>query len=127
MALNTWGLQTGWILVAIGGLFLIGPTGTWVVDPKVRAIATLARALPDGLLPAALAARTHDLVLHTALHMLTAMLLGIVFLMTTKPALSTAIGAMVVSLCLGLVSSLPFLRARHAPSAQSKRSAGGAS
>jgi hypothetical protein len=124
MALNVWGLQTGWILVAIGGLFIIGPTGTWVVDPRVRAIATLARALPDGLLPADLAARTHDVILRTALHTLTAMLLGIVFLMTTKPTLSTAIGAMVVSLFLGLVASLPFLRTQDTPSAaQSKRSA----
>jgi hypothetical protein len=122
MALSAWGLQTGWILVAIGGLFLIGPTGTWIADPKVRAIATLARTLPDGFLPTALAARTHDLTLYIAIHSLTAMLFGIVFLMTTKPAISTAIGAMVVSLLLGLVTSLPFLRAQHAPSASSKRS-----
>jgi hypothetical protein len=114
MALTTWGLQTGWILVAIGGLVLIGSTGTWVVDLKVRAIATLAHTLPDGPLSTTFAERTHDLVLRTALHTLTAMLLGIVFLMTTKPAFSSSIGAMIVSLCLGLVSSLPLLRARRA-------------
>lgn len=127
MALTTWGLQSGWILVAIGGLLLIGPTGTWVVDPKVRDIAKLAHTLPDGLLPSTFAVRTHDLVLHTALHTLTAMLLGIVFLMTTKPAFSSAIGAMVVSLFLGLVSCVPLLRASHGSSEQSKRSVGGAS
>ena len=121
MALNAWGLQTGWILVAIGGLVIIGPTGTWVVDPKVRAIAALAHTLPDGLLPTWLALRTHDLVLHTALHTLTAMLLGIVFLMTTKPTIFSSIVAMVVSLFLGLVSSLPLLHARYGSSAQSKK------
>jgi hypothetical protein len=127
MALTIWGLQTGWILVAIGGLVIIGPTGTWVVDPKVRAIATLAHTLPDGLLPKTFAARTHDLVLRTALHTLTAMLLGIVFLMTTKPAFSSAIGAMVVSLLLGLVSSVPLLRAPHGLAEQSKPPVGGTS
>lgn len=114
MALTTWGLQTGWILVAIGGLVLIGPTGTWVVDPKVRAIAALAHSLPDGFLPTALIMRTHDRNLRMALHTLTAMLLGIVFLMTTKPAFSTSILAMAISLFLGLASSLPLLRARPA-------------
>lgn len=113
MALNTWGLQTGWILVAIGGLLLIGPTGTWVVDPKVHNIAKLAHTLPDGLLPTSLAARIHDVVLRTALHTLTSMLLGIIFLMTTKPGFVDAIGAMVISLALGLFSSLSFLRRRH--------------
>src|SRR4051794_22444797 len=46
-----WGFQTGWIMVALGSLAMIGPIGTWVVDPRVRAIANLAHALPDGSLP----------------------------------------------------------------------------
>jgi hypothetical protein len=121
MALSAWGLQTGWMLVAIGSLFVIGPTGTWLVDPKVQAIAALARTLPDGPLPASLASRTHDFVLRTALHTLTAMLLGIVFLMTTKPTFSSSIVAMVVSLFLGLVSSLPLVRPDHGSSEQSKK------
>lgn len=114
MTLTTWGLQTRWILVAIGGLLLIGPTGTWVVDPKVRAIAALAHTLPDGFLPNSLIVRIHDRVLRTALYTLIAMLLGIVFLMTTKPALSTSILAMGISLFLGFASSLLLLRTRPA-------------
>ena len=110
MTLTTWGLQTRGILVATGGLILIGPTGTWVVDPKVRAIAALAHTLPDGFLPTSLIVCIHDRVLRTALHTLIAMLLGIVFLMTTKPALSTSILAMGISLFLGLASSVLLLR-----------------
>ena len=112
MALIAWGLQTGWIAVALGSLVIVGPIGTWVIDPKVRTMATLAQSLPDGPLPITLAERTHDRVLRLAFHMMTAMLFGIVFLMTTKPALTSALGAMVASALLGLVSSLPFLRAR---------------
>ena len=112
MARIAWGLQTGWIAVALGSLVIIGPIGTWVIDPKVRGIATLAQSLPDGLLPAPLAERTHDRVLQLVLYTMTAMLFGIVFLMTTKPALTSAVGAMVASALLGLASSLPLLRAR---------------
>jgi hypothetical protein len=107
-----WGFQTGWIAVALGSLAIIGPIGTWVVDPKVCAIANLTQTLPDGPLPPILGARTHDRVLRMAIHMLVAMLFGIVFLMTTKPNLVGALSAMLVSTFLGLVTSLPFLITR---------------
>lgn len=113
MAQTAWGLQTGWIAVALGSLVMIGPLGTWVIDPKVRAIAALAHTLPDGPLPITLAERTHDRVLRVTMHTLIAMLFGIVFLMTTKPAVTSAIGAMVVSALLGFASGVPFALARH--------------
>jgi hypothetical protein len=116
MAQTAWGLQTGWIAVALGGLVIIGPIGTWVIDPKVRAIAALAHTLPDGPLPVTLAERTHDRVLRLTMHTLIAMLFGIVFLMTTKPALTSAIGAMVMSALLGFASGVPFVLARRTAS-----------
>src|SRR5215211_7334137 len=109
-----WGFQTGWIAVALGSLIIIGPIGTWVIDPRVRAIAALAHILPDGPLPTQLAERTHDRVLRLALHTTSALLFGIVFLMTTKPVLTSALGAIVVSAFLGIASGLPFVRARRA-------------
>jgi hypothetical protein len=108
-----WGFQTGWIAVALGSLAIIGPIGTWVIDPKVRAIAALARSLPDGPPPTQLAALTHDCVLRTALHTTTAMLFGIIFLMTAKPALLVALGAMAISAFLGVASAVAFVCARH--------------
>jgi hypothetical protein len=112
MTWTAWGFRTGWIAVALGSLAIIGPIGTWVVDPKVHGIATLAHTLPDGPLPIALAERSRDRALRTALSTMTAMLFGIVFLMTVKPVLTGAIGAMVVSTLLGLASGL--LHARSA-------------
>lgn len=112
MAQIAWGLQTGWIVVALGSLVIIGPIGTWVIDPKVRAIAALAHTLPDGPLPITLAERTRDRVLRLTMHTLIAMLFGIVFLMTTKPTLASAIGAMVVSAFLGFASGVPFVLAK---------------
>jgi hypothetical protein len=108
-----WSFQTGWIAVTLGSLVIIGPIGTWVVDPKVRGIAILAHTLPDGPLSSSLAEGIHNRLLRLTLHTMTAMLFGIVFLMTTKPALTSAIGAMVVSGLLGLASSLPFVLARR--------------
>ena len=118
-----WGFQTGWIVVALGSLAIIGPIGTWVVDPKVRAIANLAQALPDGSLRPILSARAHDRVLRVAIQMLVAMLFGIVFLMTTKPSPVSGLAVMVVAALVGLVSSVPFLfvRLMRATDAMEKR------
>jgi hypothetical protein len=108
-----WELRTGWIAVALGSLVIIGPVGTWVIDPKVRSFAALAHTLPDGPLPATLAQRTHDTVLHLGLHTLIAMLFGIIFLMTIKPVLMSAIVVMVVAAFLGFASGVLFVRARR--------------
>jgi hypothetical protein len=113
MTWTAWGFQTGWIVVALGSLAIIGPIGTGVIDPKVRSMARLAHALPEGPLPLTLAEHTHDRVLRLALHTMTGMLFGVVFLMTTKPTLTSAIGTMVASALLGLVSSIPFVLARQ--------------
>jgi hypothetical protein len=107
--------QTGWIVVALGSLGIIGPIGTWVVDPRVRAIANLAHVLPDGSAPRILGERAHDRVLRMAIHMLVAMLFGILFLMTTKPSLVSGLAVMVISALVGLVAGAPFLLARPMP------------
>jgi hypothetical protein len=116
MTWTAWGFLTGWIAIALISLAIIGPIGTWVIDPKVRGIASLAHTLPDGPLSLTLAERTSDRVLRTALHTMTAMLFGIVFLMTTKPALMSAISAMMISALVGLVSHVTQVGARRAGS-----------
>ena len=118
MALTAWGLQTSWIAVALVSLLIIGPIGTWVIDPKVRSIVSLAHTLPDGPIHPALAARIDDRVLRLALHTMTAMLFGIIYLMTTKPALASAIGAMLIAALLGIASAVPFVRTSHGGSSE---------
>lgn len=115
MALTVWGLQTGWIAVALASLVvLLPPCIVGVVEPRMRAIVTMAKEVPDGPLPATLDTRIHDPVLGTALHTVAAVVLGIVFLMTNKPSLAGSILAMVVALALGLASGLPLWRAARA-------------
>ena len=110
MAVTAWAdARPAWILVATASFLLLAPVGAFVLDPRLRAIARLARATPDGLLldSNALAMRTPDPVLGMRLRMFVAVLLGIVFLMTTKPPLVWATITMGAVLVLGLVSSAP--------------------
>lgn len=103
MAFTAWSLDAIWIVVATVSFVLLAPVGALLIDPRVRAITTQAREAPDGPLPAALAARTHDPILGIGLSIYIAVLLGIVFLMTTKPGLTSSFVAMAVAVALGLV------------------------
>jgi hypothetical protein len=111
MALSAWSLQTGWIAVALISLVLMVPSGAALIEPRRRALARLAQEAPDGPLPQSLEQRTHDPVLLTALQTVSALLLGIVFLMTTKPSLTGSLIVMAVALALGLASGLLVSRA----------------
>ncbi|MGZ3585509.1 MAG: hypothetical protein ACXVCT_22435 [Ktedonobacterales bacterium] len=71
-----------------------------------RVIAKLAAEAQDGPLPATLLTRIHDPVLVTTPRTVTALLLGIVLLMTNKPALPVALLVMAIALVLGLASGL---------------------
>lgn len=111
LALTVWGIWTGWIDVATVSFVLLGPVGGLVIDPRMRAIAKAAKEVPDGPLPEALEARTHDPVLGTGLRIYIVYLLGIVFVMITKPAVEASILVMAIALALGLLSGLPLWRA----------------
>jgi uncharacterized membrane protein len=108
MALSTWGLSTPWIAVSLVSVVLIGPIGAFVLDPRMRTILALMRETPDGPLADAHILRTHDPVLVRAASTLATMLLGIVFLMTTKPQLVTSILVMGIAVFAGLIVSLLF-------------------
>ncbi|MGZ6391116.1 MAG: DUF2269 family protein [Ktedonobacterales bacterium] len=115
MALTAWDARRApWIVVATVTFLLLGPIGAFVLDPRLRAIARIARSAPDGPLPADLALRVRDPVLGAGLQIFIAMLAGIVFLMITKPLVVDAVLAMAASFALGLVSVVPlFWHARR--------------
>ena len=113
MAWAAWGIHATWIIVATISFVLLAPGALLVIDPRMRAIAKQARVIPDGPLPHALAARTHDPVLGAGLIVYVACLFGIVFLMTNKPALADSVVVMVIAVTTGMVASLPLWRASH--------------
>jgi hypothetical protein len=115
MVLTAWSLSTGWILVALISLILMASSGAALIEPRRRAIDRLAREAPDGPLPQPLELRTHDPVLLTALQTIGALLLGMVFLMTTKPDLVGSLIVVGVALLLGLASGVLVSRTRRTP------------
>lgn len=104
MAIAVWGEKATWIIVATISFVLLAPFGTFVIDPRLRALAKAAAAAPDGPLPDALAVRTHDPLAGIGLSVYICVLLGIVFLMTNKPPLAASVLAMIVATVLGLAS-----------------------
>jgi hypothetical protein len=119
MALSAWGLQAPWIAVAIVSFVLIAPVGPFVLAVRMYTIIDMAREAPDGPLPGELEMRTHDPILGTSAQTLTTILLGIVFLMTNKPALFASIIVMGIALACGLLTGVPYWyaarrRSRHA-------------
>ena len=108
MAISTWGLQTPWIIVSLVSLALFAPINVFVLDPRMRALFAKAGEAPEGPLPDELVKRTHDPILGTVAQTLATVLLGIVFLMTNKPSLTTSIMVMVIALACGLISGVPY-------------------
>lgn len=111
MTINTWGWQHGWINVAVGSFVLLLPVGA-ITGLRRRALANLVGGMSDGPLPASVEQRIHDPLLGTGVYLMVTLLLGIVFLMTIKPALDGALTAIVVSVILGGIVSLPLWRTR---------------
>lgn len=79
----------------------------------MRALFEKAEEAPEGPLPDDLVKRTHDPILGTVAQTLATVLLGIVFLMTNKPSLTTSIMVMVIALACGLLSGVPYWSAER--------------
>lgn len=104
MAITVWGERATWIIVATICFVLLAPFGVFVIDPRLRAVAKAAAAAPDGPLSTSLAARARDPLVGIGMSVYIGVLLGIVFLMTTKPSTGVSILAMIVSTVVGLAS-----------------------
>jgi hypothetical protein len=106
MAITVWGERATWIIVATISFLLLAPFGAVVIDRRLRALAKAAAAALDGPLPASLAAQAQDPLVGIGLSVYIAVLLGIVFLMTTKLTLFDSIITMAIATALGLASGL---------------------
>jgi len=116
MAITAWGERATWIIVATISFLLLAPFGAFVIDPRLRALGKATTTLPDGPLPASVAARARDPLVGVGLSVYLGTLLGIVFLMTNKPPVLDSIIAMVVATALGLAAGLLLWRATGARS-----------
>lgn len=116
LALSAWSLLTSWILIALISLLLILPANAVLLTPRTNALVKqLEHSAPEGKISLALWKHIHNPVLWTTSQTTTVLLLGIVFLMTTKPNLAGSLIVMPVALALGLLSSLLISRRGRAP------------
>ena len=122
---TAWGWHTVWALVALGSILVcLAPLLVGIIQPRMRNIVRLAREAPDGPVAGPIRTSIHDRVLATALHTVAAVVLGIVFLMTTKPSFTGSIVAVAVAVALGLASGLPLARTAR-PARDDSAPAGG--
>ena len=89
----------------------MAPVGPFVINPRLHGIAEESQRNSDGPIPAALRSRIQDRVLVLAMRCTVSVLLGLVFLMATKPSLAASVGAMLAVVGLGAALSLPFRKA----------------
>ena len=96
----------GWIIVGLGGMLLIAVLGGAL---SVRRGGAIARALEieGGPIGHPLAQRLHDPVLTLSLTLRTALLLGVVFIMSSKPSAAGALTALAAAALLGGLAALP--------------------
>ena len=111
MTITVWGWQMGWINIALVTVVLTATLGVAIIESRRKAIARLVQE--DDPLAEELNRRIHDPVLGTALYTLVGLVIGIIFLMTNKPALEGSILVIVISGALGLAVSLPLWRNRR--------------
>jgi hypothetical protein len=116
LALTAWSLLTGWILVALISLLLMVPTSAALIAPRRSAIVKqMAREAPGGEISEALERHIDDPVLATVCTTVLTLLLGLVFLMTTKPNLVGSLIVIVVALLLGLAAGARVSRLKRSP------------
>ncbi len=95
-----------WLEFGILGLILLIVLGATLTRPRGVALGK-ALAAESGTLSATFQDRLRDPVLALSLNTRTAVALGVVFLMTVKPAAGAAVSVLGVSVALGLLSAFP--------------------
>ena len=105
MSATRWGPQ-GWIVVGLAGMVVIAVLGATISGRRVGAIAG---ALPESVGPISksLAQQLHDPALILGLRVRTALGLGIVFLMSTRPGWGGALAVMGLAVVAGAAAALP--------------------
>lgn len=102
LTVTVWGM-TPWILVSLVAMAFMIAVGMALVNRRLAAIqrGLLAIQAFDAAIPEALRRQIVDPVLWVATHVVSGVMLGIVFLMTTKLDLGGSLLAMAVALLLG--------------------------
>lgn len=85
MATTVWGWRMGWIDVALGSLVLLLAMGV-LMGRRRHAITLQVKETPDGPLSDSIVQRIYDPWMALGIYTLVTLVLGLVYLMTAKPA-----------------------------------------
>lgn len=125
MAWTVWTFRTSWIIVSLASLIvLVLPVIRILIEPRMKAMVNMIEEAPEGPLSEAMYERIHDPVLGGGLQTLAVIVLGIVFLMTTKPTLAVSIIAMAAAIALGATSGLLLRQAASRAGRDYRKSSG---
>ena len=105
MVATAWSWTAGWPGVALAALVLLAALGAALTGPRMASIGRA--AVESGPVSPALRQRLRDPILWTSIQTRVAIAVGIVFLMTVKPALGGALLAIGVATLLGLAATIP--------------------
>jgi uncharacterized membrane protein SirB2 len=101
----TGGMNQGWLIASVAGIVVALVIGFALILPRLRAIR---RALPEGdapLTPEALL-QLQSAALPTLIRVRAMLAVGIVYLMTAKPALGASLIVLAVAMVVGVVLSV---------------------
>ena len=110
-----WG--DGWVVVAIVSLVLVEALGAAVLGPRMKRLGAAIEADSGDTVSAATRAASNDRALWLAAHTSTAVIVGIVLLMATKPSGAIGVVVVVVAAVVGAASALPFAKPATASAA----------
>lgn len=110
MTVTAWGFAQAWLDIALALFLALTVLGAKVNGGHFKGLAGEAFTAPDGPVPQSLRARILDPVVNTNLQTMVALTVGIVFLMTVKPALVWALATVAIALVLGILSAQPVRR-----------------
>ena len=113
MTAVAWG-GVAWITVAFGSLIVLGVLGGVLTGPRMAAIRH-SMGEETGTISPTLYQLIHHPLLSLSIRLRIAMVLGIVFLMSVKPALVESLVTMGVAIVLGLLLALPEMRRKPTP------------
>ena len=124
MTHDVWTWSTSWIVLPICGLVIITLQGPLVAGRRGHAVKAALMANGDGPLGPEARQMTRDRALWAAVMTNTMLVLGIVWVMTLKPAWGGAIAALAVAYALGLLLAAGLTREPTVEAAPAPKPAG---
>jgi hypothetical protein len=114
MMFTAWGAGTPWIVISLGAMLLMAALGMGITVRKLRVVQRAAMAYgPSDVISPELRRHIYNPMLWISAHLASAVALGIVFLMTTKPNWLISLLVVAVTMALGGITGATSAKPRQ--------------